>query len=552
MEYRGSSYSPSIHSGSQCQGDLEVSFISTRSHCSQMSISSQGSASFPKNVPKKNPGVGVRRKMMAKLTRFQKTRVAKRLAEMPSSSGFVPAADTPLPEISTDSNVLINLRSLQSQLNLMARCAHCVCGKLELRLSSKSHGSASYVTIYCNSCDSVNSFWSAGSRSRGSITVGESSIMIRSELIYSFVLAGRIMGIGWAKIHLYHSFLNIPGPISCSTFICVQADILAAAKVVAEDSMASAVNQLRAIHSVDASCPLVEVVGTFDGAYQQRSGKAGGGFSRYCFAAAIAAETGRVVSYGVACNSCAFCSSMDNRLRDSVISRELFESKMAMHKPVCSAEYVDYSSVQLESAIAPSVTEVALKRGVVFAAIVYDGDNKTHDVLAKAEVYRDLQDAPTIERFECIAQVAKRLKSNLHKRQDKMLKTARADKAAMSRALANKGLAKKDVSKKLDPLFKGKTQRTSKGRDSWGNNPSTEIRHLTLAMCVQIASYYRLAVQRNAGDVAAIQEAIKAIPLHLSATDENADYNHQYCPCRSDSWCRYQQAIFRCESPHSS
>ena len=241
--------------------------------------------------------------MMSKLTRLQKTRVAKRVAKMPSSSRFVPAADAPLPEISTESNVLMNLGSLQSQLNLMARCAHCACGKLELRLSSKSHGSASYVAIYCNSCDSVDSFWSAGSRSRGSIAVGESSIMNRSELIYSSVLAGRIMGIGWAKIHLYNSFLNIPCPISCSTFICVQADILVAAKVVAEDSMASAVNQLRTIHSVDASCPLVEVVGTFDGAYQQRSGEAGGGFSRYCFAATIAAETGKVISYGVACNN---------------------------------------------------------------------------------------------------------------------------------------------------------------------------------------------------------------------------------------------------------
>ena len=67
--------------------------------------------------------------------------------------------------------------------------------------------------------------------------------------------------------------------------------------------------------------------------------------------------------------------------------------------------------------------------------------------------------------------------------------------------------------------------------------------------CGQIAPYYRLAVQRNAGDVTSILEAIKAILLHLSETDENADVNHQYCPYCIDSRCRYQQAIVKCESP---
>ena len=58
-------------------------------------------------------------------------------------------------------------------------------------------------------------------------------------------------------------------------------------------------------------------------------------------------------------------------------------------------------------------------------------------------------------------------------------------------------------------------------------------------------------MQRNAGDVPSILAAVKAIPLHLSATEQNADVNHQFCPYTTDSWCRYQQAIFNCESPPS-
>ena len=136
------------------------------------------------------------------------------------------------------------------------------------------------------------------------------------------------------------------------------------------------------------------------------------------------------------------------------------------------------------------------------------------------------------------------MKTNLHKRQDKVLKTARSDKAAMSRALTKKGLGKKEVSRKVDPLFKGTIQRSSKGREFWDKKSAEEIRHLGLAVCGQIASYYRLAVQRNAGNVASIIAAIKAIPLHLSATDENAEVNHQYCPYTADSWCSYQQPTF--------
>ena len=66
-------------------------------------------------------------------------------------------------------------------------------------------------------------------------------------------------------------------------------------------------------------------------------------------------------------------------------------------------------------------------------------------------------------------------------------------------------------------------------------------------MCAQIASYYRLAVQRNAGDVPAILTAFQAIPLHLSANDKNAEEHHRHCPFTSDSWYRYQSAKFHDE-----
>ena len=363
----------------------------------------------------------------------------------------------------------------------MTRCAICQIGSLKILVTGLSYGTASFISIECNNCDSAKGFWSSGSRGRGTITVGDNSIKTRSQLIYASVLSGRIMGIGWAKLHLYHSFLNVPGPISKRNFTLVQADLLLVPKAVDKESMLMGVNQLRGIHSVDSASQYLEVISTFDGAYQQRSGKSGEGFSRYCFAAAISAETGKILSYGVACNSCAFCKAMDQCTGEDRSPVQGYNS-IRLAGMLSTSRFAVRSMRTFTTGVSDTTKFIgnAMERGVIFTARVSDGDNKTHDVLAKAGIFKDIPDAPTIEQYECIAHMAKRMKTNLHKRQD-----------------------------------------------------------------------YRMAVQRNAGDVTSILEAIKEKPLHLSATDENTDLNHQYCPYTSNSWCRYQQAMFLSETPPS-
>ena len=71
-------------------------------------------------------------------------------------------------------------------------------------------------------------------------------------------------------------------------------------------------------------------------------------------------------------------------------------------------------------------------------------------------------------------------------------------------------------------------------------------------MCAQIASYYRLAMQRNTNDIHTFNYPFyQCNPSHLGANDENAANNHRYCPHRPDSWCHYQAAIFNnCTPPH--
>ena len=57
---------------------------------------------------------------------------------------------------------------------------------------------------------------------------------------------------------------------------------------------------------------------------------------------------------------------------------------------------------------------------------------------------------------------------------------------------------------------------------NWDSVTSLPINHLSDSMAGQIASYYRIAVKRNAGNIDAIIESVNTIPLQLGATDINA------------------------------
>ena len=119
--------------------------------------------------------------------------------------------------------------------------------------------------------------------------------------------------------------------------------------------------------------------------------------------------------------------------------------------------------------------------------------------------------------------------------------------------MTKQGTSSKQIEKLVGTEYRGKLTTRSAPRNSWSSSsqPSKEIKHLSPALCGQIASYYRLAIQRNEKDVPKILQAIKAIPFHLAANDDNAEDYHRYCPFSSDSWYQYQIAKFNDEKlPH--
>ena len=168
-------------------------------------------------------------------------------------------------------------------------------------------GCASYILLTCENCRISKQFWSVHGKFREEIPIGAKSIPKRNELVYGAVLGARLIGIGSTKASLYHACLCIPPPGNKRTFAEVQRHLIIAAKKIANDTMDNARNEIRLLQGSPLEDPFVRAVVSFDGTYQMRTGKSGGGFSRYCFAAAICISTAKVIAYGIASNSCKLC-----------------------------------------------------------------------------------------------------------------------------------------------------------------------------------------------------------------------------------------------------
>ena len=138
---------------------------------------------------------------------------------------------------------------------------------------------------------------------RSKIEVGDIKITRRNEMMYSCVLAGRMIDIGETSLQFYHAALNIPPPRSRSSVQLIQKDLLIASEFLDNRCMNSAKNEQEGILGLNSLTNCIRAVASYDGAYQIRSKKAGGDFSPYCFASAKSIDTGKVLAYEVACTA---------------------------------------------------------------------------------------------------------------------------------------------------------------------------------------------------------------------------------------------------------
>lgn len=179
----------------------------------------------------------------------------------------------------------------------------------------------------------------SGQFGKTEISIGEIQNSKENEMIYASILGDRLIGIGHNYLMLYHNSLNIPLPLTKSTFQEAQYSLLLACEEMAKISMNEAKKELCRMKLIDEN-DTVSIVASYNVATQTRCGNSGVGHSRYAFASAISIDTGKVVSYGDACNSCIMvCSKYENDLRDDRISKEEFNKLNEKHSPVCPATF---------------------------------------------------------------------------------------------------------------------------------------------------------------------------------------------------------------------
>ena len=244
---------------------------------------------------------------------------------------------------------MIDPAVLEDILDSCAVCKICYRGSLHTWDKGTKTCFANYLTMRCDVCNSGKDFWSLSGKFQAKIEIGPHKITKRNDAMYQCILAGRLIGIGKYSLDIYHSMIGIGLPPA--VFVDPQRDLLCVAEFIAQRSMDNAAIELETELGHDDNY-LIHSIASFDGAYQKRSTKSGGGYSRYCFGSVISMFNGKVLAYDVACNSCSACTRIENLLDDGIITEDEYLTNIGDHKANCPAIYTAFSSVSLESEIA--------------------------------------------------------------------------------------------------------------------------------------------------------------------------------------------------------
>ena len=240
------------------------------------------------------------------------------------------------------SNLVIDSCVLQHVLSICAVCKICKRGDLKI------------WELRCEKCGRGEDYWTVSGKFGKRIDIGGKIVSKPNDTVYQSVLARRLIGIGKRGLSIYHAMLGLAQPPL--HFNLIEEDLLVAVEFVAKQSMDRAAIELETLHGRSEN-GLIHDIASFDGAYQKRSSKGGGGYSRYCFGSVISMTIGKILEYDVACNNCRECTRIANMLEDQYMEKEEYDKLVDSHMPQCPAKYRDYSSVCLESELSTVILE---------------------------------------------------------------------------------------------------------------------------------------------------------------------------------------------------
>ena len=130
---------------------------------------------------------------------------------------------------------IVDLSNMVATFAEIASCKTCH-GELELFEMKSTTTCSSKLMFRCKECLLAKSFWNVGKCEEEKPTPVDTSDSKRkyNRLDYSSVLAGRIIGLGIAKLKHFHGLMNIPPPPISGNSYSIQKDLVIVANKVAK------------------------------------------------------------------------------------------------------------------------------------------------------------------------------------------------------------------------------------------------------------------------------------------------------------------------------
>ena len=299
------------------------------------------------------------------------------------------------------------------------------------------------------------------------------------------VLAARNIGVGHQGLAKFLGTMNTPPPMHKNAYKDTLSSICKAAKKVAENSMAQAVEETKTFYEVsDDGTYNVGISG--DGSWRRR-----GYASAFGIVSAISIVTGKVLDIEIMSKECRTC--MINKTQKGTPE---FDAWWEGHKDQCHANFEGSSGKMEPEGCSNMFRRSVDKNGLRYTEFLGDGDSKAHNQVTAEKVYGDVK----VEKLECVGHIQKRMGSRLRNLKAKS----------------------------------GRTQ-LSDGKPIGGQG------RLTKKVIDSMQVYYGRAIRDNTHSVDAMKKATMAILYHSKSTDTNPQ--HHFCPERKDSWCGFQRDV---------
>ena len=262
-------------------------------------------------------------------------------------------------------------------------CPECCQSTLRLQEHiSKQKGFSMFMSVVCQ-CGYSKHFHSSKTANKSK----------RYDINTRIVYASRSCGVGYAGIEKFTGLMNMPKPMSKTTYNNISTDIRNAAKTVAEQSMKDAARE------VNDSVDIVNTGVSVDGTWQRR-----GYSSLNGVVTAISVKNGKVLDTEPLSRHCKTCEVLEKIKNSDIVQ---YESKKAAH--ICKSNYVG-SAPNMEPEDAKRMFARSIeKHNLQYTDFYGDGDSKSHP--AVENIYNGIK----VQKLECIGHVQKRVGNRLRK-----------------------------------------------------------------------------------------------------------------------------------------